>query len=163
MEISLLVAMASNRVIGAQGRLPWRLPDDLARFRRLTMGHPVIMGHATYASMGKPLSGRRNIVLSRSTGLVIDGCDVVGSREEALAKAGAANTVFVIGGASVYELFFPLAQRMFITWVERDVQGDTLFPVVDWGAWRVTESSSVIVDPENRYPHRFIDYERRAP
>jgi len=163
MEISLLVAMASNRVIGAQGRLPWRLPDDLARFRRLTMGHPVIMGHATYASMGKPLSGRRNIVLSRSTGLVIDGCDVVGSREEALAKAGAANTVFVIGGASVYELFFPLAQRMFITWVERVVQGDTLFPVVDWGAWRVTESSSVIVDPENRYPHRFIDYERRAP
>jgi dihydrofolate reductase len=163
MTVCIVVAIAANRVIGARGRMPWRLPDDLARFRRLTVGHPVIMGRATYDSIGKPLARRNNIVLTRATGLAIEGCSVVGSREEALETAGTDGPVFVIGGASVYDLFMHLTQRMFVTWVDREVAGDTLFPVVDWAAWRITESSPTVHDVENRFPHRFVDYERSSP
>ena len=161
--ITIIVAMAANRVIGAHGGLPWKLPDDMARFKRLTMGYPVVMGRATFESMGKPLAGRRNIVLTRTRGFTIDGCEVVGSREEAMERVGAADTVFIIGGARVYELFLPIAQRLAITWIDRDVAGDTLFPVVDWSEWRLIGSSATVSDAENRFPHRFVDYERRVP
>ncbi len=162
--VSFIAAVAANRVIGRAGVMPWRLPDDLARFRKLTMGHAVIAGRATFLSMGRPLAGRQNIVLTRDSALRIPGCDVVHSRDEALRAAHRPATqglveVFVIGGAAVYELFLPIAGRMYITWVDAEVPGDTLFPEVAWDEWRVvreTPADSVA----GSLPHRFTDYER---
>lgn len=147
MTISLIAAIAANGVIGNRGALPWRLPDDMARFRRITMGHAVIMGRATFVSLVKPLAGRPNIVLSRDAALRIEGCLVVHSPAEArAAAAGAAGAtendeVFVIGGRSVYELFLAEARRLYLTWIDVEVTGDVKFPVVDWNEWRITRES----------------------
>ena len=126
--------MAANGVIGNQGALPWKLPDDMARFSRLTMGHAVIMGRATFASLNRPLTGRRNIVLTRNAGLRIQGCIVAHSREEALEAAAGDEEVFVIGGAAIYALFLPEAHRLYVTWIDAAVAGDAVFPAVDWSA-----------------------------
>lgn len=159
MSVSLIAAVAANRVIGSKGALPWRLSDDLARFRRLTMGHAVVMGHATFDSMGKPLSGRHNIVLTRDTALLIPGCDVAHSPAEALAAAGDRET-FIIGGAAIYALFLPLADFMYLTLIDAEVPGETLFPDVRWEEWRVLRETPGRIDPRWPLPHRFVDYER---
>jgi len=160
MRVSLIAAVAENLVIGDSGKLPWRLPDDLARFKRLTMGHPVVMGRRTFESMGRPLAGRQNIVLTRNAGLLFPGCQVVTAREEAIAAAAGAEELFVIGGASVYELFLPLASRMYLTHVEGNFPGDTHFPPVRWGEWRVLSETPGRTDPTGAPAHRFVDYER---
>jgi dihydrofolate reductase len=159
--ISLIAAIAANGVIGRGGRLPWKLPDDMARFKILTTGHPVIMGRSTFESLGRPLAGRRNIVLSRNPRLRIEGCTVVHSAEEASrAAAGSAEEeAFVIGGAEVYARFLPRARRLYITWVDADVDGDATFPAVDWSRWRVTGETR---GRSGTLPHRFVDYERSA-
>jgi dihydrofolate reductase len=159
MSVSLIAAVAANRVIGNRGALPWRLPDDLARFRRLTMGHAVVMGHQTFDSMGKPLSGRRNIVLTRDTDLQIPGCAVAHSPAEALAAAGDRET-FIIGGAAIYALFLPLADFMYLTLIDAEVPGETLFPDVRWEEWRVLRETPGRIDPRWPLPHRFVDCER---
>jgi len=161
--ISLIAAVAANGVIGDRGKLPWRLPDDMARFRALTMGHPVIMGRPTFESLGRPLAGRRNIVLSRDPGRRIEGCVVVSSldaaREAAADEAArAGGEAFVIGGAAVYAMFLPEARRMYLTWIDAMMDGDTTFPAVDWSLWRVT--SETRGPPAAAIPHRFVDYER---
>ena len=161
MTTSLIAAVAANGVIGNRGALPWRLTDDMARFRDLTMGHAVIMGRATFASLRKPLRGRRNIVLSRDKGLRIEGCAVAHSLAAALEAASGDDEAFVIGGASVYELFLPGAHRLYITWIDVEVPGDTVFPAVDWRAWRVTrETAGPAGPPGGPLPYRFVDYER---
>ena len=162
MPVSLIAALASNRVIGNRGALPWRLADDLARFRRLTLGHAVVMGRSTFMSLGRPLSGRRNIVLSRDPALRIPGCQVAHSPEQAIAAAGEGE-VFVIGGASVYAHFLPLADRMYLTHIDADIPGDTLFPEVAWDEWRVIAESAPSAGTTPTLPHRFVDYERRKP
>lgn len=163
--ISLVAAVAANRVIGRQGRLPWRLPADLARFKRLTTGHVVLMGRKTFQSIGGALPARRNIVLSRDPGFTAACCLLAHSVEEALAASGAladgGEVLFVIGGASVYELFLPLADRLFLTRIEVDVPGDAFFPPVDEDVWRIAESVPGKVDTENPLPHTFLVYERR--
>jgi dihydrofolate reductase len=160
MTISLIAAVAANGMIGNRGALPWRLPDDMARFRQLTMGHVVIMGRSTFESLGKPLQGRRNIVLSRNVGLRIEGCLVAHSPREARKAAAGNGEAFVIGGAAVYELFLPDAHRLHLTWIDVDVPGDTLFPVVDWREWHVTRETAGPSGPGVPFPHRFVDYER---
>jgi dihydrofolate reductase len=160
MPFSLIAAIAAHRVIGDRGRLPWRLPDDMARFRRLTMGHAVLMGRATFDSIGKPLAGRRTIVLTRAEGLTLPGCEVVHTVQADAAAAGDGET-FVIGGAAVYEQFLPLASRMYLTLIDAEVPGDALFPVVAWEEWRIVAEEA---GPSGAaLPHRFLDYERRAP
>jgi dihydrofolate reductase len=160
--ISLIAAVAANGVIGDRGKLPWRLPDDMARFRALTMGHAVIMGRSTFESIGKPLRGRTNIVLSRNDSLRVDGCLVVHSARGAREAAAGDDEAFVIGGAAVYKLFLPDAHRLYLTWVDAEIPGDTLFPAVDWSQWRaVRESAGLSVAPVT-FPHRFVDYERMA-
>jgi len=159
MSVSLIAAIAANRVIGNRGALPWRLPDDLARFRRLTMGHAVVMGRQTFDSMGKPLPGRRNIVLTRDTALRIPGCAVTHSPAEALAAARDEET-FIIGGAAIYALFLPLADLMYLTLIDAEVPGETLFPDVRWEEWRVLHETPGRIDPRSPLPHRFVDYER---
>jgi dihydrofolate reductase len=132
--ISIICAMGRNRAIGAGNRLPWRLPDDLRRFKRLTMGHPVIMGRRTFESIGRPLPGRRNIVLSRRAGFAAPGCEVFGSLDEAVkaVRQGPPLTgaeIFVIGGAEVYRAAMPMADRIYLTIVEDTPAGaDAFFP-----------------------------------
>ena len=159
MAVALIAAVAANRVIGNQGALPWRLPDDLARFKRLTMGHAVVMGRATRGSMGRALPGRRNIVLTRDRAAIIPGCEIAHSLEEARDLA-AGQDLFVIGGAAIYALFLPLAGLMYLTHIDAEVPGDTYFPEVQWEQWRVRSETPCPVDPRYPLPHRFVDYER---
>jgi len=127
--------MARNRVIGKGGALPWRLPEDLKRFRSLTMGHPILMGRKTYDSIGRPLPGRRNIVISRDRNLVIDGVETAASMQAALDMVAAADEVFVIGGQQIYQAALPLADRIELTQIDSDFEGDVLFPDIDPEEW----------------------------
>jgi len=130
MIISLIVAVAENGVIGRENRLPWHLPEDLRHFKRVTMGHPVIMGRKTHESLGRPLPGRRNIVITRQPEYAAAGCEVVHSLAGALALCSGADEVFVIGGAAVYGEALPQASRIYLTRVRTAASGDTRFPPI---------------------------------
>jgi len=158
--ISLVAAVAAHRVIGNQGRLPWRLPADLARFKRLTTGHAILMGRKTFRSIGRPLPGRRNIVLTRDVGFRAAGFEIAHSVEQSLAAAGRGE-LFVIGGASTYELFLPLADRLYVTRIAAEVPGDAFFPALDEKAWQLVEKTPGTVDAANPLPHEFLVYERK--
>jgi dihydrofolate reductase len=135
-QLCLLAALASNGVIGAAGRLPWHVPADLKRFKALTLGHPVIMGRRTWASIGKALPGRRNIVVTRQTGFVAPGADVVASLKEGIALCRDAPLAFVIGGAELYASALPIADALEFTEIDAPFEGDTTFPAFDRNAWR---------------------------
>jgi dihydrofolate reductase len=154
--VSLIAAMARNRVIGAGTRLPWHLPADLQRFKRLTMGAPVIMGRKTHESIGRALPGRRNIVITRRPGASWDGCEVAGSLDAALAAARDTPEVFVIGGAELYRLALPRADRLYLTLIDAEYPGDTLFPEFDPADWRETAR-----EPGSGFA--FVTYERARP
>ena len=136
------MAASANGVIGRDGTMPWHLPDDLKRFRRLTMGKPVVMGRATYESIGRPLTGRRNIVISRQRQLVLDGCEVVTGPEQALDLVQGAEEVMVIGGGQIYRQFLPRADRIELTRVHLEVEGDVFFPAPDREVWRIEAEES---------------------
>ena len=137
MKISIIVAASTNNVIGVDGELPWRLPEDLRRFKAITMGKPMIMGRATFESIGRALPGRRSIVLTRQTDFSADGCDVVPSVDAALALARDADEVMVIGGGEIYRQFLPLADCIYLTRVQAEINGDTRFPELDMNEWEV--------------------------
>ncbi|MCP3906118.1 MAG: dihydrofolate reductase [Planctomycetes bacterium] len=138
MTICIIAAMSENRVIGRDGGIPWHLPEDLRRFRRLTTGHTVIMGRRTYESIGRPLPERRCIVLSRHPDFDAGGAEIVRSFDEALDAAAEDEAVFIAGGAEVYAMALPFADRMELTIVHAQVEGDTVFPDVDLDQWRLT-------------------------
>jgi dihydrofolate reductase len=141
--LALVAALTKRRVIGRAGGIPWHHPDDMKHFRRVTLQHAVIMGRATYDSMGKPLAKRRNIVISRERGLRIDGCEVVGDLPAALALARESDAEpRVIGGAQIYALALPCATRMFLTWLDEEHEGDTYFPEFDSSQWFEEERRS---------------------
>ncbi|HLG42419.1 MAG TPA: dihydrofolate reductase [Planctomycetota bacterium] len=152
--LSLIVAMARNRVIGAGGKLPWHLPADLKRFKQITMGRPVIMGRKTFESIGKPLPGRTNIVVTRRRGWTAKGCLAAHSLEEAIAAAGEGE-VFVIGGGELYAAALRHADRLYVTEVDADVPGDTRFPELDMSRWRLVEETTREPDESNPYRCRF--------
>jgi dihydrofolate reductase len=160
MRVSLIAAVAENGVIGRNNDLPWRLPADLRRFRRLTLGHPVLLGRRNYESIGRPLPGRTNIVLTRRAGYAAPGCTVVHSLDEALAAAAGADEVFVAGGAEIYAQALERAQRFYLTRVHAEVPGDTRFPEVDWSRWRETARERHEPDAEHAYAYSFITLER---
>ncbi len=164
MRISLIAAMAENGVIGRGGQLPWRLSADLQRFKRLTLGHAVIMGRKTWESIGRPLPERRMVVVSRQNGYRAEGIEVVGSLEEAIQMARAAgdDEAFVIGGADVYQQALPSVDRIYITLVLAEIEGDTKFPQVDWDAWTRIDSESHDADDKNEYATAFHVFERCA-
>jgi len=138
-RVYLVAAVARNGVIGAEGRLPWQLPEDLRHFRKITLGHPVIMGRRTWESLGKPLPGRENIVISRRPGFAAPGASVAASIEGAIALCTGEAVAFVIGGADVYAAALPLADGLVLTEIGADYAGDTRFPDWDRSAWRATQ------------------------
>lgn len=156
MRIALIAAMAENRVIGRQNALPWRLSGDLRHFKSLTMGKPVIMGRNTYESIGKPLPGRLNIVVSSDADYRAEGCRIVHSVEEALEAAREHDEAMVIGGARLYEQMLELADRIYLTLVKAEVEGDVLFPPLDRGMWREVTRESHAADEKNEYAYDFI-------
>jgi dihydrofolate reductase len=162
LRISIISALARNRTIGLDNAMPWRLPEDLKRFRRLTMGHAVIMGRKTFESIGTPLSGRNNIVISRSREWSRPGCVVVHTLEAALAAAGRSSDVFVIGGAQIYALALPHAQRLHMTEIERDFDGDAFFPEFDRSLWREVSREPHAAGGNESFDYAFVDYERKA-
>jgi dihydrofolate reductase len=161
MRRSLVVAMDRNRVIGRDNALPWRLPDDMAYFKRVTMGHPIVMGRRTYQSIGKPLPGRLNIVVSRDPRFEAPGCTVVTSLEEAWKAAGDAPEACVIGGTSLFEAALPVSDVIHLTEVDAEVPGDTFFPPFDRGAWAEHEVARHPPDARHAYGFRIVRLERR--
>jgi len=158
--ISLIVAASSNNVIGSQGALPWRLAADLRRFKALTMGKPIVMGRRTFESIGRPLPGRQNIVITRRSGYVAQGCDVVASPQAAIEAAGAAAEIMIIGGSQVYAAFLPGADRIYLTRVEADLPGDTRLPDLVTSEWTETAREPRAADADNDYDTTFLVLER---
>lgn len=161
MRIALVIAIARNGVIGRDNALPWRLPDEMAHFRRVTMGKPVVMGRYTWESLKKPLAGRTNIVVTHRPGYEAAGAIVVHSLEEAWRAAGPADEVCVIGGSAIYSETLPVADVIHLTEVEAEVAGDTYFPPFDRGEWNETEISRHPADDRNAYPFRILELRRR--
>jgi len=162
MIISLIAAMDKNRLIGIENRLPWRLPADMKHFRALTMGKPVLMGRKTFDSIGKPLPGRSNIVVSQDPDFRPDGVAVANSIAEALAAGGEAAEIMVIGGASFYAQLLPRAQRLYITEIHHAFAGDAFFPAWNPGEWREIAREDHNADNDNSYPYSFITLVRDA-
>ena len=146
---SIVVAMSRNGVIGSQGSLPWHLPADLRHFKKITMGKPVVMGRRTWESIGRPLPGRTNIVLTRSTGGSFAGATVIHSLAELPEKTGHASEIMIIGGAEVYREALPKVDRLYITRVDAEVSGDVGFPEVLWQEWVMTDSEAREPDEQN--------------
>lgn len=157
--ISFLLAMGEGGVIGRNNQLPWHLPADLKYFKKVTMGHSVIMGRKTYESIGKSLPGRRNIVLTRDPSFVAEGCEIFHSPDEILVHLDQGEEAFIIGGAAVYDSFYPHADRLYITRIAHAFAGDTYFKY-DPSEWRLVSDRPGVVDDQNRYPHRFQIFER---
>lgn len=135
-RLSLIVAMARNRTIGINNTLPWHLPEDLKHFKNLTMGHHIIMGRKTYESIGRPLPGRTTVIVTRDPGYAMDGCLVAHSLDEAVSLSAGDDEAFFVGGSSLYEQALPLAERMYITEIQADYEGDAHFPDFDRTHWR---------------------------
>lgn len=152
--------MDRNRLIGNNNQLPWHLPVDFAHFKSVTMGKPIIMGRKTFESIGKPLPGRRNIVLSRAAGLAIEGVDVVTSLDEARSIVGDGDELMVIGGSTIYQLVLAEAQRMYLTHVEAEFEGDAWFPEFDMSLWSVQDETISEIDEKNLHRCRFVTYEK---
>ena len=158
--ISLIVAASNNNVIGAQGKLPWRLSSDLKRFKALTLGKPIVMGRLTYESIGRPLPGRQNIVITRQAGYAADGCDVVQSIDAAIKAAGDAEEIMIIGGSHIYQEFLPRAERIYLTRVQADVEGDVFLPDLAADGWREITREEHAADESNDYDVVFFRLER---
>ena len=159
--ITLIVAVADNGVIGRDNTLPWHLPDDLKRFKRLTMGKPIVMGRKTFDSIGKPLPGRQNIIVTRDTNYRRDGVTVVHDADAALRAAGAVPEIMVIGGAELFRTLLPRAGRLLLTRVHGNIDGDVVWPALDERAWRVVERESHSADERHAWPMTFEVWERR--
>lgn len=159
-RIAFVVARDRRGVIGKDGRLPWRLPDDMRHVRELTMGKPLIMGRRTFDSIGSPLSDRISIVLTRDPEFRCDGCLVARTPDEALALAGDAPEVIVFGGAGVFRDFLPRADRIYLTEVDTEAAGDTYFPPLDPREWREVDRQAHAADPRHRFAFSFVTLER---
>lgn len=156
MTVSLIVAMAENRVIGRDNDLPWRLSDDLKRFKRLTLDHSIVMGRRTWESIGRPLPRRHSIVLTRQADFQAEGATVVHDVEEALAAARG-EELFICGGAAVYAAFLPRADRLYLTRVQATVEGDTHFPDFDDESWKVVHEEAHGADDKHDFPFVWQD------
>lgn len=160
--ISLLVAMDNNRLIGKDNDLPWHLPADLAYFKRVTMGHSIVMGRKTFDSIGRPLPGRENIIITRNTEFKAEGCKVIHSIEEVLELNQKDKELFIIGGAEIFKEVLPHADRLYITEIDDVFEGDTFFPAFHLNEWQKTTSEEGPRDEKNPYDYNFVVYERTS-
>ncbi len=161
MRLQMIVAVGRNGIIGHEGRLPWHLPVDLKRFKELTLGKPIVMGRGTYESIGRALPGRRNIVVSGRAAYEAPGCEVAESPEAALHLVEDDAEVFCIGGASLYEQLLPFADRIYMTWVDAEVDGDRYWPQIDPNEWQTVSCESREPDHANPYRLEFRVLERK--
>jgi dihydrofolate reductase len=164
MKIGLIAALSLNQAIGRNNELPWSLPADLQRFKKITMGKPMIMGRKTYESIGRPLPGRKNIVVSRNPEFIADGITVVDSLEAAIDAADQAPEVMVIGGANIYYQFLPRADRLYFTLVHTSIDdADAFFPAYNRRDWRLVIEENHPADTNNPFPYSFMTWQRIAP
>jgi dihydrofolate reductase len=161
--ISIIVAAAQNGVIGSANRLPWHLPDDLKRFKALSLGKPIVMGRRTFDSIGRPLPGRTNIVVSRQAGLALAGVLVVQSLGAALAAAGSVPEIVVIGGAEIFRQVLPRTDTIHLTRVHAHVDGDVFFPKLDPAQWREADVEHHAADERHQYAFSFVTLQRIGP
>ncbi|HHQ5453620.1 TPA: type 3 dihydrofolate reductase [Aeromonas veronii] len=163
MKISMIAAMAHDRVIGKDNQMPWHLPADLAHFKRVTLGKPVLMGRKTFESIGRPLPGRRNLVISRNPDYQAEGIEVVGSVEAALALLAGSSVeeLMVIGGGHLYAEMLPSADCLYLTRIDLAVEGDTRFPAFDDGQWQRVDCESHPADEKNPHAYSFETWQRR--
>ena len=165
-KLAVIVAAAANGVIGRNNALPWHLPEDLRYFKRVTMGKPIVMGRKTFESIGKPLPGRTNIVITRKTDWNAAGVKVVHSLDDALALAedialiDGATELMVIGGAEIYQAALPRAQRLYFTEVHAEVEGDAVLPPIDWSDWKEVSRERFTASETNPYDYSFAVFER---
>ncbi|TSA18399.1 MAG: dihydrofolate reductase [Betaproteobacteria bacterium] len=159
-RICLVVAMAANRVIGKNNALPWHLPPDLRRFKALTLGHPVVMGRKTHESIGKPLPGRRNLVITRNRDYLVAGCEVVHSLDAALAACADAKEIYIIGGAELYRESLPHAQRLEFTEIHAEFDGDAHFPEYSPAEWLETRRETHGSEAGIPFRYDFVCYDR---
>lgn len=163
-SVALVVAVAKNRIIGKSGTMPWRMPGDLKTFRRLTMGHPIIMGRKTFQSIGKALDGRTNIVVTRDEAFAAEGTLRAGSFDAALDKAKAAASgnehIMVIGGGEIYRLALAHADTIYMTEINAEPEGDTYFPALPPGEWSEIARETIVADPRDEYAAELITYRR---
>ena len=162
MIISIIAGMDKNRLIGQGNRLPWRLPADMKHFRRHTLDKPVLMGRKTYESIGKPLPKRTNIILTHDRDYQADGCIVTLSIEEALDTASGYEEIMIIGGASIYELFLPRADRLYLTYIHGCFEGDVYFPAFHIADWQEVKRVDCQPDEKNLHPYSFLFLHRRS-
>ncbi|WMS94155.1 type 3 dihydrofolate reductase [Pseudoalteromonas sp. HL-AS2] len=157
MIISMIAAMANNRVIGLNNTMPWHLPGDLQHFKKVTTGKPVIMGRKTFESIGRPLPGRRNIIITRNSQYQATGIEIVTTPEAALNLVADVEEVMIIGGGNIYQQFLESAQRLYLTFIDLDVEGDTQFPDYEKVAtWQVKDEIQMAADEKNQYSHKFV-------
>jgi len=160
MKLSLIVAMATNRTIGINKQMPWHLSADLKKFKKITMGHPIIMGRKTFESIGRPLPGRQNIIISRDPLYQQQGCLVFNDLESALQDCADIDEVFVIGGATLYEATLAQADRLYITEIQQAFDGDTWFPEIKQEQWREVAREDIANDSSVEFNYSFIVYEK---
>lgn len=156
----MIVAASANNVIGVDGGLPWRLSEDLRRFKEITLGKPMIMGRLTFESIGKALPGRRSIVITRQANYEAEGCDVVTTMDAALELASDADEVMIIGGGKVYEQLLPMTDRIYLTRVHADFDGDTFFPEIREDEWQIVSSEPLPSNDERPFSISFQTLER---
>jgi dihydrofolate reductase len=167
MKLSVIVAVAENGVVGRNNALPWHIPADLQYFKKHTLGKPIVMGRKTYESIGKPLPGRTNIVVSANPEYAVEGVKVVSSLEQALVLAedialiDGRDELMVIGGAAIYELAIPQADRLYVTEIHAEVEGDAVLSPVDWAQWREISRQRHSAELPNHFDYSFVVYERR--
>ncbi|MDB2363881.1 dihydrofolate reductase [Flavobacteriales bacterium] len=158
--VSIVVATAQNNVIGNDNDLIWHLPADLKHFKSVTSGSSIVMGRKTYESIGRPLPKRENIIITRQTGLLIEGCVVVNSLQEAINKAES-EEVFIIGGGEIYKQAMEIADKIYLTKIHQDFEGDTMFPEIDPNVWKELSCVSGELDEKNKLKHSFLELVRR--
>lgn len=160
MKISLIVAMATNRVIGINGQMPWHLSADLKKFKQITTGHPIVMGRKTYESIGRPLPERRNLIISRNPDYQVAGCEVFSDIQAAIASCKESEELFVIGGAAFYETMLPKANFLYLTEIHKEFAGDTYFPEINAQEWQEIERLDINDDNSVDFSYSFLKLQR---
>lgn len=158
MIISIITAMDKNRVIGKDNALPWKLPSELQYVKAVTMGAPIVMGRKNYESIGRPLPGRRNIILTRDKNYKVDGCEIAHSKAQVLKMCAEEVEVFIFGGQEIYQLFLPIVDKLYITKINHEFEGDTFFPEVNMGEYIEISKKDGVTDERNPYEHCFYVY-----